>query len=416
MKAIIISIGDELVLGHTIDTNSAWLSAQLTTIGCDIIAHLTVADDRQMTATVISENSPRCDLLLVTGGLGPTEDDLTRQALADVMGTDLVLCDNWLPKLEEFFRQRNRPMPPSNRIQAMIPRGSRMLDNTCGTACGIATRIGQCDMFVMPGVPREMKAMFTRDILPHLASSSGGAVILSRTLHTFGKGESTIGQMLGELMYRHRNPSVGTTVSGGVVSIRINARFPSLPQAREALAQTESACRQQLGDLVYGADGFTLPQAVGELLISRNQSIATAESCTGGLLSAMFTEVPGSSRYYRQGWITYTNQSKQDLLGVSSATLATHGAVSEATVKEMATSACKIAQTDYALAISGIAGPDGGTTAKPVGTICFGFAHPHGTNTLTLPLPGDRDLVRDRACKSALTILRYHLLGKSLPF
>ena len=416
MKAVILSIGDELVLGQTLDTNSAWLSAQLAANGCDILAHMTIADDRAMTATAIRENMSRCDLLLVSGGLGPTEDDLTRQALGDVMGTELVLCDTWLARLEYFFRQRNRPMPASNRIQAMIPRGSSMIDNTCGTACGISVRIGSCELFLMPGVPHEMKVMFTRDILPHLQSRTAGAIILSRTLHTFGRGESTIGEMLGDLMHRHNNPSVGTTVSGGIVSVRINARFPSLSQAQDALAQTEANCRRLLGDLVYGADGFTLPQAVGGLLVANKQSIATAESCTGGLLAAMFTEVPGSSRYFRQGWVTYTNQSKQNLLHISPATLAAHGAVSEPTVAEMAISARQLAQSDFALAISGIAGPDGGTPTKPVGTVCFGFAHSQGTLALTLPLPGDRDLVRDRACKTALTLLRYHLLGKPQPF
>ena len=416
MNAVILSIGDELVLGQTIDTNSAWLSAQLAAIGCDVLAHITIPDSQALTEQAIRRNVPHCDVLLISGGLGPTEDDLTRQAMAGAMGVELVLCEAWVPKLEAFFRLRNRPMPASNRIQAMLPQGARMIDNTCGTACGIAARMASCDIYVMPGVPREMKIMFARDVLPQLAARSAGRIILSRTLHTFGLGESSVGVLLGDLMDRRRNPSVGTTVSAGLVSIRINARFDSLTQAQDQLAQTEAACRQRLADLVYGTDGATLPQAIAPLLVSHSKTIATAESCTGGLLAAMFTEVPGSSRYFRQGWVTYSNQSKEQLLGVCPGTLLAHGAVSEPTVREMAQAARRLAGADFALSISGIAGPDGGTAEKPVGTVCFGFAHPDGTSTYTLPMLGERDMIRDRACKTAMTILRYHLIEKPLPF
>src|ERR1035437_454611 len=205
MTSIILSIGDELVLGQTLDTNSAWLSRQLAAVGCDILAHQTVSDDQAAIERAIRELAPRCDCLIVTGGLGPTEDDLTRQAVAAVMEVDCVISELWLARLEEFFRARQRPMAANNRAQALIPRGADMIDNTCGTAPGLHVRLLQCDVYVTPGVPKEMMAMFTRDILPHVAARSNGAVILSRTLNSYGLGESTVGAMLGDLMKRGRN-------------------------------------------------------------------------------------------------------------------------------------------------------------------------------------------------------------------
>ena len=416
MNAFILSVGDELTLGQTVDTNSAWLSAQLAAIGCWVTGHMTVPDDEQAIEQAIRAHTPAADVVIITGGIGPTEDDLTRNGLARALSVGLEMNQLWLNKLEEFFRLRNRPMVASNRIQAMLPQGCDMLENTCGTACGMKARHGSCDIYVMPGVPSEMRAMFTRDVLPGMRVRSNGAVILSRTLHTFGLGESTVGEQLGALMDRRRNPSVGTTVAGGIVSLRLNARFLTLAEAREQLQQTEAACRDLLGELIYGADGLTLPQATALLLNSTHRSVATAESCTGGLLAGMFTDVPGSSGYFRQGWITYCDAAKQSLLHVDANTLKRHGAVSEPVVREMAEAARKLSGADFGLSISGIAGPDGGTPEKPVGTVCFGFSHADATVTRAIIILGDRAAVRDRACKTALSILRYHLMGNALPF
>ncbi len=233
-------------------------------------------------------------------------------------------------------------------------------------------------IFVMPGVPKEMKIMFTKDVLPHIARAGGGAVILSRTLHTFGLGESAIAEKLGELMNRRRNPSVGTTVAGGIVSLRINARFPSLEEAQKQLEETSTACRVALGDLIFGQDDETLPTVVADLLkkTEKPQTVTTAESCTGGLLAKMLTDIPGSSAYFTQGWVTYSNQAKYDRLGVSMEVLNLNGAVSEVVVELMAKNARRLAKSDYALSISGIAGPDGGSPTKPVGTVCIALASP----------------------------------------
>jgi nicotinamide-nucleotide amidase len=309
----------------------------------------------------------------------------------------------------------------------MIPRGARLLDNTAGTAPGIDADFTSggtsrsCRIFAMPGVPSEMKLMFQKSVLPHLAQTgaeaSAGAVILSRVLHTFGVGESGIGQKLGDLMDRGRNPSVGTTVSSGVVSVRINARLDHRDAARAELEQTAARCRDALGDLIYGSDEQTLSAVLADLLTAGNvRTVATAESCTGGLLAKMLTDTPGSSRYFHRGWITYSNQAKTELLEVAPQLLAQDGAVSESVVRAMAQSARQKSGADFALAISGIAGPDGGTPDKPVGTVCIALAHSQSVSARTFNFPGDRETIRDRSAKMALTLLRFHLLGKPAPF
>jgi nicotinamide-nucleotide amidase len=426
MTGIILSIGDELILGQTVDSNSAWLSQQLAAIGVPVLAHITVADDQPAIEQAIDESVQRCQVLLISGGIGPTPDDLTRQALAGVMKKPLKVDEAWLMHIRKFFRRLGREMPEMNAIQAMIPHGAELIWNHNGTAAGIYARLtsengeekAATHVFVMPGVPKEMHSMYRRDVLPRvegLLAGSGGAVILSRTLHTFGLGESGIAQMLGDLMRRDRNPGVGTTVSQGVVSVRINARFGSRDEAERELAETQRLCREALGNLVYGADDQSLPQVVGQLLKEKGQTVATAESCTGGLLAKYLTDIPGSSAYFNRGWVTYSNEAKIQDLGVPASLIDELGAVSEAVVRSMASEARRRSGADYALAISGIAGPDGGTPQKPVGTVCIALALPTDVVARTFLFPGDREMIRDRSAKMAMTMLRFHLLGKPLP-
>jgi nicotinamide-nucleotide amidase len=450
MTSIILSNGDELMLGQTVDTNSAWLSQQLAAVGYDILAHMTVPDDQKAIERAIRDATGRCDVLLISGGIGPTEDDLTRQALAAVMGVELELNEQWLAQLQEFFKARGREMPQTNKIQAMIPRGATMIENTAGTAAGIdavlpplplgegwgegvkaqsltpalpppaSTREprerGKCRVFVMPGVPKEMKTMFERSVLPHIREKSAGAVILSRTLHTFGLGESWVAEKLGTLMMRQQNPSVGTTVANGIVSLRVNARYESRERAQQELDHTIAACRARLGDIIFGEESQTLQEVIASALASSRKTVTAAESCTGGLLSKMLTDVPGSSEYFKQGWIVYSNQAKRERLGVTENLLNVYGAVSEPVVTAMATNARRLAKADFALAISGVAGPTGGTPAKPVGTVCIALADEQGISARTFNFAGDREMIRDRSAKMALTMLRFHLLGKPLPF
>jgi nicotinamide-nucleotide amidase len=424
MNASSLSVGDELVLGQTVDTNSAWISQQLAAVGCGILGHQTVGDDQALIESAIVQAAAVAEVIILSGGLGPTEDDLTRQAIAAVLKTDLVEDERWTTEVRSFFQKLGRQMPERNRIQSMIPRGAEMIWNTNGTAAGVRAEIpkavgdAKAMLFAVPGVPKEMKAMFNRDVLPWIRERSGGAVILSRTLHTFGLGESAIADKLGDLMTRGRNPSVGTTVSGGIVSLRVNARFEKLEEAQRELETTSAACRTALGDLIFGQDDMTLGEVLAKMLLAHpsKPTVATAESCTGGIAAKMLTDTPGSSAYFRYGWVTYANDAKTKLLGVPEEILKAHGAVSEQTVRAMASGARERASATYALSISGIAGPDGGTPEKPVGTVWFALAHPTGVTARRFVLTGDREMIRDRAAKMALTMLRFALLGRELPF
>jgi nicotinamide-nucleotide amidase len=308
----------------------------------------------------------------------------------------------------------------------MLPRGCEMIENTAGTAPGIYCNYQSgdqktlCPIFVVPGVPKEMRIMFEHGVRPRLArvgvEGEVGEVILSTTLHTFGVGESVVAEKLGPLMQRDRNPSVGTTVSDGYVSVRINAYFPSMAEAAERLAGAEAACRAALGDLIWGQEGQTLAEVVGVMLKGNGKTVTTAESCTGGLLAKYLTDVPGSSVYFSQGWVTYSNEAKTAMLDVPAELLEKHGAVSEQVVETMAAGARRRAGADYAVAISGIAGPDGGTFEKPVGTVCLALAGADKVLTRRFIFHGDREMVRDRSAKMGLAMLRFELMGKDLPF
>lgn len=431
MRAIILSIGDELTLGQTIDTNSAWLAQHLAAVGYKPVAHLTVPDDQAAIRQAFEESVGRCDVMIVSGGLGPTEDDLTRQALAEFLDRPLELNDAALENVTRFFKALRREMPPRNQIQAMLPHGTEMIENTAGTAPGIYCNYQSgdqktlCPIFIMPGVPKEMKVMFERSVLPRITKAEWGradsisSVILSKTLHTFGLGESAIADKIPELMRRDRNPSVGTTVANGYVSLRINAYANSREQAERELAAAEEAARAALGKLIWGEGDDTLQDVVAALLKAHNKSVTTAESCTGGLLAKFLTDVPGSSAYFKQGWVTYSNEAKADLLGVDADLIKAHGAVSDAVAREMAVGALKRASADFALAVSGIAGPDGGTAEKPVGTVAIALARARGeggavdAHARTFIFHGDREMIRDRSAKMAMTMLRYHLMGES---
>jgi nicotinamide-nucleotide amidase len=419
MQAIILSIGDELVLGQTVDTNSAYLSAELVRMGIGTLYHQTVADDRAAIAEAIVLASKKVELVIITGGVGPTDDDLTRDALADAMGAPLVEHAGSVEAIRQMFTRRGRVMHDRNKLQALHPAGSEVIPNTCGTAPGIKARLNRATMYVTPGVPSEMFAMFRLAILPDIQknTSGGGAgggrgVILTAKVNTFGAGESTVAEKLGDLMDRKRNPVVGTTVAGGVVSVRVRSEFAQVAEAQRAMDDTFSQIERKLGPIVYGRDNDTLQHSVLHLLKERKQTLATAESCTGGLLGAMLTDIPGSSAAYLGGWVTYANHMKARELGVPAALLERHGAVSQEVVRAMAQGAIEQSGADWSLAITGIAGPDGGTAEKPVGTVWVGLGRKGAaTDAFRFDLGGEREIIRDRSAKSALQLLRFALMG-----
>lgn len=419
MPATLLSIGDELTLGQTIDTNAAYLAARLARLGIACDRHLTVPDDTRAIADAITHCTQRSQVLIITGGLGPTEDDLTRAGLAQAMGADLIEDANEVQRIRAYFESRGRPMPQRNRVQAAHPVGSTMIDNTCGTAPGIRATLNGCEVFVTPGVPREMIAMYQRDIEPAIKQLTGTArTILTTKVNSFGSGESDIAELLGELMARDRNPLVGTTVSRGLVSVRIRSEHHDPAHAQALLTETIALVQQRLAPLSFGFEDGELQDAVTKLLIDKGKTVATAESCTGGLIAKRLTDVAGSSAAVLGGWVTYANAMKTSQLGVPAELIERHGAVSAPVVEAMARGALEHSGADFALSTSGIAGPGGGSDDKPVGTVYLGLGWRDGETLHTLArlanLPGDREAVRDRSAKCALQLLRLNLMGEDL--
>ena len=407
--AVILAIGDELTLGQTVDTNSAWLSARLIEQGILTAYHATVPDDLDAITRAVQDAARAAPLVLITCGLGPTEDDLTRDALAQAADAPLAMHQPSLERLHQFFLSINRPMPERNRVQALCPKGAEMLENDRGTAPGIRMSLARATVVAMPGVPHEMKAMYERHVAPRLTAQSG-RVILTEAVHTFGIGESQVAAQLGDLMQRGTNPQVGTTVSAGIVTVRVRSEFADRERAQFKLKETLDLIGARLGDAVFGLGTMTLQEAVARLLRDRQKTVVTAESCTGGLVAKLLTDVAGSSAYFRGGWVVYANDLKERELQVPHELLATHGSVSEPVARALAEHAIRKGLADFALAITGIAGPDGGTPEKPVGTVWIAVAENSGggiaIRAVRRQFPGLRDLVRERAAKTALNDLR----------
>ena len=411
-QAWIISSGTELTLGQSLDTNAAWLAARLAQLGIRAQRHVTVPDDVGAIRDVLVQAASACDVILVTGGLGPTVDDVTRQAVADAAGVPLELHAPSLERLRSFFADRQREMPAGNVVQAMIPRTASAITNTCGTAPGLYIELRGTACYVMPGVPFEMKAMFQQDVEPRLRASADGSVLLSRRLHTFGVPESELGERIADLMQRGRNPEIGTTAELGMIGIRINAAAATRDEAQAYLDAAEAELRRRLGHAVFGRDDDTLAGVIGALLVDGNHTLSTAESCTGGLIGAFLTDIAGSSRYYLGGAVTYANEAKTSLLGVSRDELERHGAVSDVVARAMAEGAARAFGTHYAVSVTGIAGPDGGTAQKPVGLVFIGLHTPSDTRGFEFRFGSDspRHVIRARAARTALNLLRLELL------
>lgn len=413
MRACILSIGDELIIGKSTDTNSGWLATQLALLGIHAAEFAVVPDDRKVIAATYARLASMAELVISTGGLGPTADDLTRFGLSDVMapGTELETDPIAVAHLEKWFR--GRAMAASNNVQAQRPSNARFLDNEAGTAMGLAGAIGSTLVFALPGPPREMKLMFERSVLPQLLQHAGSDVIQSAEVLEFGMGESDAAARLGEIMDRHRNPIVGTTASNAIVTARAIATG-NKQTVSGALTKTIDEIESRWQPYAFGRIGATLEGTVGELLRAQKRTLTTAESCTGGLLGSMLVRIAGSSEYYRGGWVTYSNELKHKCLKVSNDSLAKFGAVSREVATEMARGAMREVDADHALAITGIAGPDGGTPTKPVGTVFIGLAT-KANDTVEVRhfrFSGDRQIVRDRSAKAALQMLRFALLGE----
>ncbi len=411
MKSEIISVGSEITSGQNLDTNSQWLSRRLAEIGVPVAWHTTVADDLADNVEVFRIASRRAGLVLITGGLGPTLDDLTREALAQVAGVELVFDPASFAVIEQMFSARGRTMPERNRVQAMFPAGAAAIPNSCGTAPGVWMTIGGAVIAAMPGVPTEMRAMFQNEVLPRLQKlGMGGSVLIQRKINTFGAGESAVEEKVADLTRRGHVPEVGITVSDAVISLRILARAATRADADALIAPIERTIRERLGDLVFGADEDELEDAVARLLTAQRKTVATAESVTGGLAAQRLTRVPGSSDWFRGGIIAYDNGVKTDLLAVPRRLIEEHGAVSGPVAEAMAVGCRTRLGVDFAVSTVGVAGPGGASETKPVGMVYVGLADAAGSTSHSFSWIGTRTEVQSRTAKMALNRLRLRLL------
>lgn len=407
MSAAILSIGTELTRGELVNTNCGWMAEQLTALGFDVDEAVTVGDDIGRIVEVLRRLAGRHSAVVASGGLGPTTDDLTAEAAARALGVSLIRHEPSLEAIRQRFAAAGREMSPSNVKQAELPEGAAALANPVGTAPGFAIVLGECRCFFLPGVPHEMKRLFSDHVQPALAP------LVERRSHqvrlrTFGAPESQVGERLLGLEEAFPGVTLGYRASFPEVEVKVLARGASAAEAEELASRVAREARGRLGELVYAEDGDSYAAYVGRALRDRRLTLAVAESCTGGMVGALLTDVAGSSDYLLLDAVTYSNAAKTSVLGVSSEILRAYGAVSAETAGAMADGARRIADADIAVSITGIAGPGGATEQKPVGTVWIGLARRDRETTAELhSLSGDRWRIRRLAAYHALrTIVR----------
>ncbi len=411
MNAEIIAVGSELLTPARVDTNSLFLTAQLNLLGVEVVAKAVVGDDVERLATAV-RSALRSEIVILTGGLGPTEDDVTREAVARALGRTLIYSEEICRTIEERFRRMGRPMAEINRRQAYVIEGAEALANPNGTAPGQwLTHEGRVVM-LLPGPPPELEPMFVNHCLPRLEKLVPRQVIRTRCYRVAGMGESDLDQLIAPVYKRYANPVTTILAAPGDVQIHLRARAADEAQAESLLAELGAQIESLLGDKIYSRDGRPLEVVVGHLLRARRATVSVAESCTGGLLASRLTAEPGSSDFFTGGLLVYTNQLKTELAGVPAALLAEHGAVSTPVAEALARGARERTGSTYALSVTGIAGPAGGSEAKPVGTVVIGLAGPESCFSKQYRFLGDRARVRNLAAQYALDMLRRELIPK----
>lgn len=414
MRAEVIGIGTEILLGQIANTNARWISERLAEIGVDVLHHQAVGDNVDRIADALRLSLSRAEAVIATGGLGPTQDDVTREALAAVAGVPL---ERW-PALEERLRARwaatGREMPPSNLVQADVPRGARVIEPKRGTAPGLVLELEGRRVYALPGVPAEMQEMMEGTVLPELAALAGPAAIRSRTLRCVGIPESRVAELLDDLFRGLANPTVAFLAGGGEVQVRLTAKAGSREEAEALLGPVAAEVRGRLGDVVYGEGGASLEEVVVGLLKDARRTLAAAESLTGGGLGARITSVPGASAVFLGAAVTYDERAKRAVLGVPAAVLEREGPVSRACAAEMASGARRLFGADLAVALTGAAGPEPHGGAEP-GLVWVALESEDVRHQRSLRWSGDRAFVRRLAEQAALDLIRRHLAGLPLP-
>ncbi len=406
MNAEIIAVGSELLTPQRIDTNSLWLTGELNTLGVEVTAKTIVGDDRERLAAAVRTAAARSDILILTGGLGPTEDDVTRDAVAAALGRNQTFRQEICEAIEQRFRRGGRTMAEINKRQAFVIDGAEPLPNPHGTAPGQWIEDKGHSIMLLPGPPGEMKPMFTDHCRPRLERLLPGQVIRIRSYRIALMPESEVDQRIAPIYTKYTNPVTTILAAAGDIQVHLRARCGTEEEAERLLAEVGSQIEQNLGKWIYAKNLDPLEAVVGNALRRRSETLSVAESCTGGLVAARITSVAGSSDYFTGGFLTYTDTLKAALLGVPAEVLREHTAVSEAVAEAMARGARERTGTTWALAVTGVAGPGGGTEAAPVGTVIVGLAGPGGCRSRRVTFLGDRERVRVLAAQLALDILR----------
>jgi len=413
MDAHVIAIGTELLLGEIVNTNAAYIAGALREAGISLKSASMVGDDYQDMVREIKQTLARVDVLITSGGLGPTNDDITKEAVAGALGLSLVENDVALDNVRSFFQRIGRQMTENNIRQARLPEGSIPIPNPVGTAAGVLLETAGKIIICLPGVPVELKAMWKETVDPYLQRQAGIEPIRTHDLLCVGIGESSLEEKIADIIKRYgRNPYIRLYASQGEVRIRVACQKQSAAKADALVEEAVKTIKDRLGEKVYGDGQTSLEEVVGRLLIQRGSTLALAESCTGGLIAKRLTDIPGSSRYFRMGVVTYSNESKQKILGVPAEVLDQYGAVSPETARYMVEGIHKLTGSDVAISVTGIAGPSGGSEQKPVGLVYVGLIVGQGQPQIEeLRLTGTRETIRYRTSQHALDMVRRALIS-----
>jgi nicotinamide-nucleotide amidase len=406
MNAEIIAVGSEMLTPERVDTNSLYLTGELNNLGVEVVAKCVVGDHRDRLAGAVRQALARSQIVILSGGLGPTEDDVTREAVAQALGRHLVFCPEIADALERRFAQAQRKMAEVNKRQAFIIEGADVLPNDRGTAPGQWLEESGSVAMLLPGPPHELKSMFERQCLPRLKCLAPQQAIRTVILRVAGMPESDLDQLISPVYKKYLNPVTTILAANGEIQVHLRARCATEAEAGALLAEVAAPIELLLGDRLYSRNGDALEVVVGHLLRDRRATVSVAESCTGGMLGERFTSVPGSSDYFVGGFIAYANAMKVELLGVPPKVLEQHGAVSKETAEAMAAGARRRTGSTYALAVTGVAGPDGGSESKPVGSVYIAIADDAGAHTEHRRFLGDRQRIRLFTVQMALDLLR----------